>query len=180
MRLDLWLAQPETEAKLGAARRLVMVAVALWGVAVAYGVWNTHSALTAAQLEMIAQGQQISEVARTLPQKRREAAKAAQVRLIAPESGGGADIFHDLASLAQSAGVDVQGIHRGDGKDQTFECSLAGDYPALTRFLNRLAASPQPFAIASLQVTTLKVEQSGDPLLELKLIGRVSGMPAKP
>lgn len=181
MRLDLWLAQPETESKLGAALRLVIIVVALWAVAVAYGVWSMQGALTAAQSDIIAQGRQISEVARTLPEKRLKAASAARIPVSAPENGGSADIFHDLSSLARSAGADAQGIHRGDGKDQTFECNLAGPYDALTRFLDRLAASPQPFDITSLQVTTAGAKTSpAAPLLELKLIGKVSETPQKP
>ena len=64
---------------------------------------------------------------------------------------------------------------------ETFECSIAGEYPALTRFLSGLAASDHILDITSLQVTggSAKAE-TGTPRLEMKISGTVSETAGKP
>ena len=62
-----------------------------------------------------------------------------------------------------------------------FECTVAGRFDALARFLDSFAASPRLVEIASLQVTRANVEAgTGAPRLQMKLMGTLYGLPEKP
>jgi len=117
MRWSLWLAQPETERSLRMVLQIIAVAAALWTVAAAYGVWNTRAALAAAQVSVSSQSDQVLQITRDLPGKRRQSLKAAQVKVISSQGAGSADITEELAGLAREAGAEVQGVRiGGDGQ----------------------------------------------------------------
>lgn len=115
MRWNLWLAQPETERSLGTVLRITVAVVALWTLAAAYGVWSTRAALAAAQLSVLAQSNQLSQIARDLPEKRRQARKAAEVKVVSSQGAGSAEITEELADLARAAGAEVRGVRIGNG-----------------------------------------------------------------
>ncbi len=203
MRWNLWLAQPETERSLGTVLRITVAVVVLWTLAAAYGVWSTRAALAAAQLSVLAQSNQMSQIARDLPEKRRQARKAAEVKVISSQGAGSAEITEELADLAHAAGAEVKGVRIGDGaqagvaaqtvptpaasistaqassvaddgKQETFECNLSGEYPALTRFLSGLAASRHVLDITALQVTLGDAKAQTDaPRLEMQISGTI-------
>jgi len=197
MRLDFWLAQPETERTLTTALRLVASGIVLWAAAASYGLWSAHGALATAQSDLTTQSHQLTEIARNLPEKRRQAARAQRVRVVLPDEGGEAEVLNQLASLAQSSGAEVQGIHLGTGgqpstrtqsgtnspagKGETFECDLAGPYSAFSRFLDSLTASPQALDLVSIEVTKTNAKtRTNEPRLALKLTGRVGDAGEKP
>lgn len=219
MRLNLWLAQPETEQRLGAILRIAVAAFALWAVAAGYGLWSGRAAVAAARAVVLSQSKQLSQVAEEIPGKRREAANAAKVRIDSPESAASAEITAELAGIAQATGAEVAGVRigdtgppkataasssaptsgtttaasgaataapaaasAGDGWDQeTFECNIAGEYGALTRFLNELAASRHVLDLTSLQVTQADSQARPDaPRLTMKLSGIVYERPETP
>ncbi len=216
MRWNLWLAQPETERSLGTVLRITVTVVALWTLSAAYGVWSTRAALAAAQLSVLTQSNQMSQIAHDLPEKRRQARKAAEVKLISSQGAGSAEITEELTDLARAAGAEVRGVRIGDGTQagvaaqtpptpsgaagasaegspsaassatvqaaagadegthETFECNISGQYPALTRFLSRLAASRHVLDITSLQVTLGDAKARPDaPRLEMQISGTI-------
>ena len=207
MHWNLWLAKLETQRSLAAALRITGAVVVLWTLAAAYGVWSTRAALAAAQLSVVAQSNQMSQIVRALPEKRREARKAAEVQLISSPSAGSAEITEELADIARVAGAEIRGVRVGDdgqpvvaartaatpspaaqapaadsdGSRETFECNIAGEYPALMRFLSGLAASNHVLDITSLQVTPGDAKARPDaPQLEMKIAGTVYEASAKP
>ena len=91
MRWNLWLAQPETERSLRATLRITVAAVAFWIMAASYGVWSTRATLAAAQLSVLSQSNQMSQIASDLPKKRRQAFKAAEVQVISSQGAGSAE-----------------------------------------------------------------------------------------
>jgi hypothetical protein len=222
MRLNLWLAQPETEKKLAAVLRIAVTAFTCWALAAAYGLWSTRSALAASQSAIVSQGKKISDLAREMPGKRLEAANAARVKIAASESAASADLTDELSRLAQVAGVEIAGVRIGDGgqgkgaaqsspaptnadpassqptssetapatpasaptsdssDQETFECNVAGEYGALTRFLDGLASSRRMLDITAVEVTQAPTKtQTTAPRLEMKLSGIVYELPEK-
>lgn len=213
MRWNLWLAQPETERSLRMVLRIAVAAVALWTAAAAYGLWSTRAALAAAQLSVLSQSNQLLQITHDLPEKRRQALKAAEVESVPSQGAGSAEITVELADLARDAGAQIRGVRIGDmgqarqaapapgagatgtntdgspsaapspsaqasagddGRHETFECNITGEYGALTGFLNGLAASHHVLDITSLQVTKGDAKHSTDaPRLEMKINGIV-------
>jgi hypothetical protein len=223
MRLNLWLALPETEKKLGAVLRVAVAAFACWSLAAAYGLWSVRSALAASQLAIVSQSKKLSDVVREIPPKRIEAANAVNVKIAASESAASADLTDELSRIAQGTDVEIAGVRIGDGgqgkgpaqsspgptnanpassqstssqsaasppasapasdgsDQETFECNVAGQYGALTRFLNELSASRRVMEITGLEVTqTAMKTQTDTPRLEMKLSGIVYELPEKP
>ncbi len=217
MRWNLWLAQPKSERSLKAILQITVVIATFWTVLAAYGVWSSRASLAAAQRLVSSQSDQTTQIARALPEKRRQALKAAEVEVIASQ-GSSAEITGEFADLAQVAGAEVQSVQIGDdkqvsavaqaapasavtaaaggsadsspsttpnttaqaaagandGSHETFECSIVGQYPALTRFLSGLAASRHILDITSLQVTQNGTKAGPDAVrLEMKLNGIV-------
>ncbi len=98
------------------------------------------------------------------------AAQAAPASAVTAAAGGAADNPPSATSstTAQAA------AGSSDGSRETFECSIAGQYPALTRFLRELAASRHILDITSLQVMQNSGKAGPDALrLEMKLNGIV-------
>jgi hypothetical protein len=210
MRLNLWLAQPETEQKLAAWLRIAVIAFVCWAVAAVYGLWSTHAALVASQSFVVSQSKKITEVTQELPRKRTEAAKSAQVKVAATESAASADLTEELSRIAQVAGSEIAGVRIGDGDEtaqgggnaakpapassaaaaapasdgwgqESFECNVAGNYGALTTFLNVLAASRSVLDVTSVEVSQAGSKPTADgPHLEMKLSGILYMLPEKP
>jgi len=212
MRWNLWLAQPETERSLKSLLRIAAAVVALWTLTATYGVWRARTALAAAQLSVMTQSNQVSQLSRDLPEKRQLALKAAEVKAISSQGAGSAELTEEFADLAHMAGAEIRGVQIGDGKQgsaaaqaapasangaagtnadaassatatttaqaaashEAFECSIAGEYLALTRFLGGLAASHHILDVTSLQVTQSSAKAgSGAMRLEMKINGIV-------
>lgn len=131
MRLNLWLAQPETERKLATSLRLVLIAFACWAVAVAYGLWSTRSAVAASQSAVVSQGKKIDAAAQGLPSRQIEAANAAHVKIAASASAASADLTDELSRIAQVAGVQIAGVRIGETKqgEVTIQSSPAAASP---------------------------------------------------
>lgn len=209
MRWNLWLAQPETERSLRSLLRIVTAAAALWTLAAGYGVWHARTALAATQLSVTTQSNQVSQLSRDLPEKRRLSEKAAEVKVISSQGAGSAEVTEEFADLAQRAGAEIRGVQIGDGKQgsaaaqaapapatgtttnaatqesaashETFECNVAGEYPSLTRFLDGLAASHHILDIMSLQITQDGAKAgAGATRLEMKINGIVYEASDKP
>lgn len=209
MRLNLWLAQSETARKLAAWLRIAVIAFVCWTVAAVYGLWSTHAALVTSQSSVVSQSKKIAEVTQELPSKRIEAAKSAQVNVAATESAASADLTEELSRIAQVAGAEIAGVRIGEGDEGTqgggnaakpattgskvaatptddgwgqesFECNVAGNYGALTRFLNVLAASRSVLDITSVEVSQTGAKPRADgPHLEMKLGGILYMLPEK-
>ncbi len=206
MHWNLWLAQPQTERSLKSLLRIAAAVVACWTLAAAYGMWSARAALAAAQVSLVSQSSQISQIASGLPEKRRLSKKAAEVQVISSQGGGSAELTQEFADLARRAGAELRGVQIGDGKQgsataqaasapaatgaaadgtantaaqasaatgsqETFECSIAGQYPALTHFLSGLAASRHRLDVTSLQVT-----QSSAKAQALRLEMKINGI----
>jgi hypothetical protein len=205
MSLKLWLAQPENERKLGAWLRGVAAVIGLWALAVGYGLWSTRATLAAARSAIISQNKQIVQIGQEAAGKRRLAAKAAEVKLVASEGAGSSEITEELVSLAHLAGADAGDVRLGGGNQapasakaapadaaassatastdggwtsETFECSVAGGYAGLSGFLDGLAASRHVLDITSFQITTLDAKAHPEaPRLQMKLDGIVYETP---
>lgn len=115
MHWDLWLAQPETEQKLSVLLKSTAIAMSLWAMGTAYGLWNTRTTLAADQSTVAAHSRQLTELMRGLPEKRVVAASAAQARPAPAGIGGSAGIAEEVAALAHEAGAEVEGVRIGDG-----------------------------------------------------------------
>lgn len=129
MQWKLWLAQPETERSLGRVLYIMGTIAALWTLAAGYGMWSTHAALAAAQLAVLSQSNQISQIARDLPGKRRQALKAAEVKGLPSPGAAGAELTEELADLARVAGAEVRGVRIGDGGQTAAQAARATATP---------------------------------------------------
>ena len=210
MRLNLWLAQPETEHKLAAWLRIAVIAFACWALAAGYWLWSARTALAASQASVISQSKKITDLTQEFPQKRIEAAEASRVQVAATESAASADLTEELSRIAQVAGAEIAGVQigggdqgapsggnaaqpaqsssapatapSGDGWNQEgFECNVAGNYGALTTFLSVLAASDSVLDVKSMEMAQADAKPTADGThLEMKLNGTIYVLPKKP
>nr|MDQ2688035.1 hypothetical protein [Armatimonadota bacterium] len=155
MRCDWWLAQPKTEIVLRTALRTATALFALWALAVAIGLWGGRSAAGRKQALLTTRTQELSTLSGGMTGKRADAERATDVQTASPEGAGSAEFTLELSALAQTAGAEVTGVQIGSdaapttGNDksnnewqqETFECNAGGQYAALSRFLDGLAAS---------------------------------------
>lgn len=211
MQVNLLLAQPETERKLAGFLRIALIALACWALAAIYGLCSTRAALAASHSAIATQNKKIAAIVQALPSREMEATKAARVKVSTSAGAASADVTGELSRVASVAGANIAGVRIGDGatapvaapspsaaksvsssssaaadagsalNQETFECNVGGDYDALTRFLDLLAASPHVLDITTVQVTQAGGKRkTGGPLLEMKLNGIVYELPEKP